>query len=458
MISIIIPILNESETIAQVIAFCKKSPLVSEIIVVDDKSTDNSVKIAQMTGVRVITSTKLGKGASMRDGLLCATQDIVVFIDGDIDPYPEDMIENLTQPILLGEVDFVKATFNRQAGRVTELVAKPLLSLLIPELTNFAQPLSGMIAGRKSLLQQIDFQDDYGVDIGILIDMYHLNVAIKEVNIGSIENKMKHWNQLGKMSREVARTIIKKTLSQKSSSFNLEEMESVQIIRGQMEAVIKEELVGLQKIAFFDMDDTILKGRFIDTCAKTHEFQNELMDLRLKYHDTVTLSKKIAALLKGLNISQVIGIADAIPIVPDIVEVVKKLKAKGYIVGIISDSYDCVANHIKNKIGADFSLANELEFSKSVATGEIKIPSFFFAHKQSVCQHSICKTNAVLHFAEPYDISLQNCIAIGDSANDICMVKNVGVGFSFCSKNSMLKYAADYCINKASFKSMLKYL
>lgn len=457
MISIIIPILNESETIGRVISFCKKSPLVSEIIVVDDKSLDKSVKIAQAAGAKVITSTKLGKGASMRDGLLCAANEIVVFLDGDIDPYPDNMIENLTTPILEGKSDFVKATFNRQAGRVTELVAKPLLSLLIPALTRFSQPLSGMIAGKKSLLENIDFQDDYGVDIGILIDMYNQNAIIEEVNIGSIENKMQQWEQLGKMSREVSRTIIKKAVNQKSNRFNLEDMETVQIIRGQMEAVIEEELDGLEKIAFFDMDDTILRGRFIDTCAKTHNFQSELMDMRLKYQDPITLSKKIATLLKGINIAQFIAMADAIPLIPDVIEVVKKLKAKGYIVGIISDSYDCIANHIKNKIGADFSLANELEFSKSIATGEVKIPSFFFGHELSVCQHTVCKTNAVLHFAKPYNISLNNCIAIGDSANDICMVKNVGIGFSFCSKNDMLKYAADFNIEKQSFKPILQH-
>jgi phosphoserine phosphatase SerB len=457
MVSIIIPILNESETIGKVIDFCKKSPLVAEIIVVDDKSTDNSVKIALNKEVTVITSTKLGKGASMRDGLLCATQDIIVFLDGDIDPYPDSMIENLTRPIIESEADFVKATFNRQAGRVTELVAKPLLSLLIPDLSKFSQPLSGMIAGKRSLFKNIDFQDDYGVDIGILIDMYNLKANILEVNIGSIENKMQQWQQLGKMSREVSRTIIKKTLSLNPTRFNLEDMETVQIIRGQMEAVIEEELEGLKKIAFFDMDNTILKGRFIDTCAKTYNFEDKLEYIRLKYQDPLVLSKQIAALLKGLDIAQLIAVIDSIPLIPDTLDVVKKLKSKGYIVGIISDSYDFATTHIKNKIGADFCLSNELEFSRSIATGEVKIPSFFFTHETSTCKHTVCKTNAVLHFIQPFNISLNNCIAVGDSANDICMIQNVGVGFAFCTQNSILKYTADFNLEKPSFRPILKH-
>lgn len=54
-------------------------------------------------------------------------------------------------------------------------------------------------------------EEGYGVDIGILIDMYNMGITIKEVSIGKIENRMQQLEQLGKMSREVARTIMKKS-------------------------------------------------------------------------------------------------------------------------------------------------------------------------------------------------------------------------------------------------------
>src|ERR1041384_3164117 len=141
----------------------------------------------------------------MREGLMAAKHDIVAYVDGDILTYPEDIVERLTDPIVADEADFVKSYFERQAGRVTQLVAKPLLSILFPDLAHFQQPLSGMIAGRKSFLSKVQFETDYGVDIGLLIDMHMLGARIKEANIGRVENAMQTWEQLSKMSREVSR-------------------------------------------------------------------------------------------------------------------------------------------------------------------------------------------------------------------------------------------------------------
>jgi len=211
MITVIIPALNEEATVAKVVQLAIKSPHVSEVIVVDDKSMDNTVEEARKAGALIITSTKLGKGASMKDGVLVAKNEFLAFLDADITTYQKNIIELLTSPLISNEADFVKSFFTRQAGRVTELVAKPLLSILNPGFPNFQQPLSGMIAGRKSLLEKCEFEEGYGVDIGILMDMHNLGARIQEVNIGNIENRMQALEELGKMSREVARTIMKKS-------------------------------------------------------------------------------------------------------------------------------------------------------------------------------------------------------------------------------------------------------
>ncbi len=457
MVTVIIPVLNEAETIESVVKFAFENKHVSEVIVVDDKSFDDTVSIATAAGAKVITSTKLGKGASMKEGMLCASNDILIFLDGDINPYPPNTICDLTTPIIDNTHDFVKATFGRNAGRVTELVAKPLLNILFPDLSEFEQPLSGMIAGRKQFFEQIDFYDDYGVDIGILIDMYLQKARITEVNIGYIDNKSKPWQALGKMSKEVSRAIIQKAMQENKSKATLEELQSFSEIRDQMEFAIRESLKGLDKIAIFDMDGTILRGRFIDTCAKLYGFEKDLINIRTSGADPASITKNIAKLLKGLDLSQVLAVADGIPLVHDAKEVVKELKNRGYVVGIISDSYDVVTNHVKTKIGADFSLANELEFSKSVATGEVKLPSFFFNHNESICKHSICKTNAVQHILKHYNIDINNAIAIGDGENDLCMIKHVGVGVSFCSSNELLNYLADRQITSPAFEEILEF-
>ncbi|HET9057175.1 MAG TPA: HAD-IB family phosphatase, partial [Chitinophagaceae bacterium] len=435
--------------------FAKAQPLVTEIIVVDDKSLDKTVSIASKNGAKVITSTKLGKGASMKDGILCATNEIIVFLDGDINPYPHYTIKLLTDPILTGEVDFVKSSFNRNAGRVTELVAKPLLSIFFPDLLRFSQPLSGMIAGKKQLFVQLDFRDDYGVDIGILIDMYLINARMREVEIGYIENKSKPWQALGKMSKEVAQTIIMKAAVSKNPNYNFEELGVLNEIRSQMEFAFDNQLSLLSKLVVFDMDNTLLQGRFIDSCADKFNFKKELMNIRSAESDDIILTKRIATLLKGKSISELIEVADNIPIIQGTTEIIAELKKRGYITGIISDSYDCITNHIKNKLGMDFSLSNELEFSKSICTGEIKIPSFLFSNSKSLCKHPICKTNALLNILEKYNIKKENTIAIGDSINDLCMIKEAGLGIAFCSKDELLNHHADITISNHSFNELL---
>ncbi|MBP7185003.1 MAG: HAD-IB family phosphatase [Saprospiraceae bacterium] len=455
MITVIIPALNEEENIGSVINFAKKQAHVSEVIVVDDNSFDKTVSIARENGAVVITSTKVGKGASMRDGVFCAANEIVTFLDGDIEPYPYYTIKLLTDPILQGECDFVKSSFNRNAGRVTELVAKPLLSIFFPELLRFSQPLSGMIAGKKSLFKQLDFRDDYGVDIGILIDMYLMNARMKEVEIGYIENKSKPWHALGKMSKEVSQTIIMKAISTKNPHFNFEEVGVLKEIRSQMELALEIQLKKLSKLVVFDMDNTLLLGRFIDTCAEKFNFKNELMHIRSTETDLIILSKQIATLLKGKSINELIEVVDSIPIVAGTKEVIAELKSRDYMIGIISNSYDCITNHIKNVLGMDFSLSNELEFSKGVCTGEIKIPSFLFSNAKSVCKHKICKTNAIISLLDKYNIELENTISIGDNMNDLCMIKESGLGVAFCSTDELLNHYADIVITEPSFSKLL---
>lgn len=457
MITIIIPALNEEKTIAKVISYCWSKPVVSEVIVVDDKSFDHTVKCAAGAGAKVITSTKIGKGASMKDGMLCAKNEIILFLDGDIDPYPEKMIEQMAGPIINNEYDFIKATFARNSGRVTELVAKPLLSMFFPALAHYSQPLSGMIAGRKSFFEQIDFFNDYGVDVGILIDMHTQKARIAEINIGYIENDSKPLHELGKMSKEVASAIIKKAFSQNSKAVSMEELQSINVIRDQMEMAFTEQLKDAKRMVVFDMDDTILKGRFVDIYAQQFDLTGSLTEIRKKITDSTLRTKAIAKLFKGKNFGELIDTVNSIDTIADVNEVVHILHDRGYVVGIITDSYDFVANHIKRKIGADFFLANELEFSNSIATGEVKMPSFFFHHEHSSCLHTICKSNALDHILEKYGIDPGNCIAIGDSENDICMIKKAGFGIAFRSKNEYLKQSADLLIETEQFRPMLDY-
>jgi glucosyl-3-phosphoglycerate synthase len=449
MISVIIPALNEEATVATVVRLAKDSAQVSEVIVVDDKSMDNTIAEARLAGATIITSTKLGKGASMRDGAMVAKNEVIVFLDADITTYPHNIVALLAGPIMRDEADFVKSFFSRQAGRVTELVAKPLLSILNPGFPKFHQPLSGMIAGRNSLFSKCIFEEDYGVDIGILMDMHHLGAKILEVDIGNIENKMQQLEQLGRMSREVARTIMKK--SKMMQTQNLETFENIQVVREQMEFAIRENLMSMKKMAIIDMDQTILRQSFIQTAAQRFGFTSELVDVVTNNDNPFMRTKLIARLLKGRSLGDLLAVADDMEVTPNLPEMIDALQQQGYITGIISDSYDCITNHLKNKFGLDFTISNELEFSKSIATGEVKIPSLFVADVQSQCKHDYCKLNALLKICDKYSVDLKNTLVIGDGENDICMIKKAGIGVSFCSSSALVDAVADYVIKLPDF-------
>jgi glucosyl-3-phosphoglycerate synthase len=207
-VSVIIPAYNEEKTVGSVVNAVKSLSYIDEIIVVNDGSIDDTEREADKAGATVISHIKnQGKGAAIKTGFKNSKGDIIVFLDADLQRLTPPQIDKMIKPIMNGEAEVTKTKFKREAGRVTELTAKPLLNFFFPEI-KFDQPLSGQFAAKRSFLNNIQLEDDYGVDVGIVLDADVSGKHVKEVDIGKINHSMSSLNELNLVASEVVRTIV----------------------------------------------------------------------------------------------------------------------------------------------------------------------------------------------------------------------------------------------------------
>jgi glucosyl-3-phosphoglycerate synthase len=223
-ISVCIPALNEGLTIGRMVDTLRDTlvgpdGLVDEIVVLDDRSSDDTARNATDAGARVVPIDSIhasvgigrGKGNALWTSLLASTGDIVVWCDGDVTTLEPNWIVRLVAPLLARpELAFVKARYHRPddaggGGRTTELVARPLLSLIEPRLAAIAQPLAGEMAGRRTVLEDIPFVQGWGVELTLLLEIAkrHGVGAIAEVDLGERRHRHHQLEQLALQATEV---------------------------------------------------------------------------------------------------------------------------------------------------------------------------------------------------------------------------------------------------------------
>ncbi|MEU4151767.1 glucosyl-3-phosphoglycerate synthase [Streptomyces sp. NPDC026659] len=228
-VSVVLPALNEEETVGDIVSVIRhdlmaQAPLVDEIVVVDSGSTDRTSEVAAAAGARVVHRDAIlprlpavpGKGEVLWRSLLATGGDVVAFVDADLKEFSSDFVLGIVGPLLTDPgVDLVKAMYDRplagaagQGGRVTELMARPLLNMHWPQLAGFVQPLGGEYAARRSLLEQLPFPVGYGVELGMLVDALHLVGldALAQVDVGVRKHRHQDGQALGRMSAAIYRT------------------------------------------------------------------------------------------------------------------------------------------------------------------------------------------------------------------------------------------------------------
>lgn len=233
-ITVLIPARNEESTVGAIVSALVERyvsrELVKEVVVIDDHCVDGTAAAASKSGARIVrrlgSKAPAGKAEAILDGIGRYPSDVYVLFDADITNFEARWLELLCEKLTDPRHLLVKGTYSRpiadsgrnhgrflEGGRVTELVARPLLSIFFPPLARLGQPLSGEMAFRSTLLsEKVRLSPGYGFDVGLLIDC-HLNFgtgSICEADLGSRSHRHQDLTSLSYQASQVATTILLK--------------------------------------------------------------------------------------------------------------------------------------------------------------------------------------------------------------------------------------------------------
>ena len=196
------------------------------------------------------------------------------------------------------------------------------------------------------------------------------------------------------------------------------------------------------KLAIFDMDGTLIAGRTVFVFAEKKEFKDELLQIIKGNKELHKKSIEIAKLLKGMNARELLEIFRNIPLQEHVENVIREIKNKGIKTAIVTDSYQFVANDLRERLDIDYAFANNLIIEEGIVTGELIVSNKNLKKRFNDCKiHSICKDHVLKQLCKNLGISESEVIAVGDSAVDTCMIKSAGLGIAFNSPKEVQKHA-----------------
>jgi HAD superfamily phosphoserine phosphatase-like hydrolase len=310
------------------------------------------------------------------------------------------------------------------------------------------------VAARRSLIRNLRLENDYGVDVGLLIDAAMKGARLAEVDIGRLDHRSQSPEALGDMAKQVTRVILDRAWRYERLSINLvRQMEEAE------RTAKAEVLPGLiprgargakrRRFALFDMDGVLLEGRFAldlaDRVGALGEL-SRLLDNRILPDQERT--RAIASLFTGVHLEVFEEVARTMPLMEGAVETVVGLRKAGYVVGVVTDSFHIAAEIVRRRVFADFSVAHLMRFRHRVCTGDVKL-SPIMVDAAGCPEHRCCKGNLVRRLQEQSGLLPRLTLAVGDGDNDICMLREVGLPVAFQARSKAFEDAAKYSLSQS---------
>ena len=203
----------------------------------------------------------------------------------------------------------------------------------------------------------------------------------------------------------------------------------------------------LIKLVVFDLDNVIIDGEGIDEIGKLINIEDQIAAITEQAMqgdiDFETSIKKRVGLLKGVATDDIRTLANEMPLMKGAKETVSTLKENGFEVAIISGSFDIIADTIKGKLDVDNIFTNSLVEEDGVLTGEVTGPLV-----------SGSKLDVLSKLIEEKGYTLDECVAVGDGANDISMIESAKYGIAFNAKPA-LKENADIIVETRDLTDVL---
>lgn len=422
--SAVVPAYNEAKRCCHVLTELLKIKALSELVFVDDGSTDDTEKkiqqfLSDSRFIYVQHKKNKGKGVALKTGLDKAKNEVILFIDADLENITAQKINKIIAPVLNDEVDVARGAFKLARGRVTEIAVKPMMRILFPDMY-FDQPISGQVCAKKDFLMTIDFESKWGVDIGILIDAISAGQRIVEVDIGKLEHKARTTVEKAEMAEQVLHTMIQKA----------------GLIHHKYNLVV------------FTLDDTLIPAKSLQLIFKKLGIVEPIeKNIDSSEQEEISFNDFLirnAKLFNGIETEKIEKICQEVPLAKYAHEVISALKKRKYQVALISSNFSPIVKPIAKRLGVSIYSCVELAEKNGIIKSEITSHS---RDRWLGKDMEVAFKGALSSIMRRAIVKASQTIMVASSERSIPLMKSVGLAIAYKPKSKELKEVADKTIS-----------